>query len=156
MAPSSSSAEFSPCGLYRYTLTRQWGHGEFVMFVGLNPSTADAMIDDPTIRRCIGFAKTWGFAGLLMGNIFAWRATDPRKMLSAADPVGPGNDTFLRLMASQAALIVAAWGAHGGHLGRDVAVRAMLPRLHFLRLTKDGHPGHPLYLPKTLRPQDWC
>ncbi len=144
---------FSPCRAYRYTLWREWIGGEgYAMFVGLNPSTADETQDDPTIRRCIGYAKSWGYAGLCMTNIFAYRATQPEDMKAVADPVGPENDQYLQRIAAGAGVIVAAWGVHGTHQGRDSAVRRLLPALHCLKLTKDGHPGHPLYLPKTLRP----
>ena len=148
-------ADISPCGRYRYTLWRKWGAGGTCNFIGLNPSTADATLDDPTIRRCIGFARAWGYGGLMMTNLFAWRATDPRNMLAADDPVGPDNDQTLRATWLNAAITVAAWGAHGTHQGRGAHVRAMLPALHYLRLTKDGHPGHPLYLPASLRPVQW-
>lgn len=122
------------------------------MFVGLNPSTADETQDDPTIRRCIAFAKSWGYAGLCMTNLFAFRATDPKDMMVAADPVGPENDGYLLALAGDTGVIVAAWGANGTHLGRDADVCKLLPVLHCLALTKDGHPGHPLYLRKTLTP----
>jgi hypothetical protein len=148
-------AYISPCGRYRYSLWRQWAPGPMVMFVGLNPSTADARLDDPTIRRCIGFARAWGYCGLMMTNLFAWRSTDPRGMLEADDPTGPDNDRVLLTAHAKAAVTIAAWGCHGTHGGRHNAVRAMLPRLHYLRLTKDGHPGHPLYLPVSLLPVEW-
>lgn len=148
-------ADISHCGRYRYTLWRRWGPGHMCMFVGLNPSTADATVDDPTIRRCVAFARSWGYSGLLMTNLFAWRATDPRDMLAADDPVGPDNDQTLRATWLAAGITVAAWGTHGTHQGRDAHVRAMLPALHCLRLTKDGHPGHPLYLPRNLPPLAW-
>jgi hypothetical protein len=125
------------------------------MFVGLNPSTADETLDDPTIRRCIGFAKDWGYSGLCMTNLFAFRATDPAKMLAAQDPVGPDNDKVLQELAQNAGVVVAAWGTHGAHLKRDAHVRSLLTRLHCLRLTKAGFPGHPLYLPKNLTPQPY-
>lgn len=128
------------------------------MFIGLNPSTADEHQDDPTIRRCIGFAKTWGYDSLVMLNLFAWRATDPIDMLQAPDPVGPENDWHLMNAAADADVIIAAWGTHGAHLGRDHVVRHMRwvgHRLHVLRLTKDGHPAHPLYLPAKLQPVRW-
>jgi hypothetical protein len=153
------SAEFSPCRLYRYTLWRWWGAAPgafdrgFVVFVGLNPSTADEVTDDPTIRRCIAFAKAWGYGGMCMVNLFAFRSTDPADMLAAADPVGPENDVWLKRLAPRAALVVAAWGVDGKHLGRDAQVKRLIPEMHYLRLTKNGHPGHPLYLPKTLLPQ---
>ena len=155
-----SGASFSPCRTYRYALWRNWGGllpgaNGYAMFVGLNPSTADETEDDPTIRRCIGFAKAWGYAGLCMTNLFAFRATDPRVMKAATDPVGEDNDWTLQITAETAGVVVAAWGAHGTHMGRADAVRRMLPSLHYLRLTKDGHPGHPLYLPASLRPVPW-
>lgn len=144
---------FSPCRAYRYALWREWiGGTGYAMFVGLNPSTADEKLDDPTIRRCVAFAKAWGYAGLCMTNLFAFRATQPADMMAAADPVGPDNDKHLLALSSEAGVIVAAWGVHGSFGGRDVAVRVMLPALHCLKITKDGHPGHPLYLAKTLTP----
>lgn len=146
------TALVSPCGLYRYVLTRQWAPGPVVAFVGLNPSTADAEVDDPTIRRCLAFAKSWGCGGLTMVNLFAFRATQPTDMFAAADPIGPDNDLWLRTASQGADITIEAWGAHGGFMRRDRSVRALLLRRHYLRLTKDGHPGHPLYLPGTLLP----
>ena len=148
-------AVFSPCRTYRYALHRKWGQGACALFIGLNPSTADEKRNDPTIRRCIGFARSWGYDGLVMANLFAFRATQPADMKLAADPVGPDNDATLCQLAKDAGVVVAAWGAHGAHLDRGAQVRAMLPGLHHLRLTKDGHPGHPLYLPASLTPQLW-
>ena len=151
----NTAAILSPCRTYRYSLTREWGSGIAVLFVGLNPSTADETSDDPTIRRCIGFAREWGYARLHMANLFAFRSTDPSGMKNASDPIGPENDMHLLALANDSALTVAAWGTHGTFGGRHSTVRKMLPRLHYLRLTKDGHPGHPLYLPKSLRPIEW-
>lgn len=148
-------AVISECGRYRYSLWRRWGTSGIVMFVGLNPSTADAKQDDPTIRRCMEFARSWGYGALVMCNLFAWRSTDPESMKAAADPVGPDNDATLLVEAATASVAVAAWGVHGAHQGRNNAVREMLPRLHCLTLTKDGHPGHPLYLPAALVPVEW-
>ena len=151
-----SNALLSPCRTYRYDLWRTWlGGNGYAMFVGLNPSTADETQDDPTIRRCVAFAKAWGYAGLCMTNLFAYRATDPRDMMRASDPVGPLNDEILCGRAEGAGVVVAAWGVHGTFGGRHGVVRAALPELHYLRLTKAGHPGHPLYLPKTLAPVAW-
>jgi hypothetical protein len=116
------------------------------MFVGLNPSTADATNDDPTVRRCINYAKDWGYAALCMTNIFAFRATDPRDMKAVSDPIGPENDAHLSRLASQAGIVVAAWGCHGIHRGRSSHVLKLMPLLHALHVTKDGDPGHPLYL----------
>lgn len=149
-------ATFSSCRTYRYTLSRSWAAGPVVAFIGLNPSTADETTDDPTIRRCIGFARSWGFGGLLMLNLFAFRATDPKVMRAAPEPVGPGNNLALTDGANAASLVVAAWGTHGTHRARDAEVRKLLTnRLHYLRLTKKGHPEHPLYLPASLTPQPW-
>lgn len=127
----------------------------YVMFICLNPSTADENTDDPTVRRCISYAKACGYGAFCMTNIFAFRATDPNDMLAANDPIGPENDRYLRAVAAGAGIVVAAWGTIGTHLGRAAAVKAILPDLHVLRLTKDGHPGHPLYLPKHLKPVPW-
>jgi hypothetical protein len=149
------SAIISQDGLYRYSLTREWDEGVgTVAFIGLNPSTADDTLDDPTIRRCIGFARSWGYSGLIMLNLFAYRATDPKNMMSAADPVGPENDKHIKLFSEIAAEIVCAWGAHGSFLKRNTDIDCLIPahRLKALKLTKDGHPSHPLYLPKNLKP----
>jgi hypothetical protein len=156
----TGGATLSACRRYRYALWRSWepqagNDPGIVMFVCLNPSTADETSDDPTIRRCIAFARSWGFHGLCVANLFAFRATRPAELLAQADPVGTDNDRHLRKAAAAAAVVVAAWGVHGVHMGRGAAVRAMLPTLHTLRLTRDGHPGHPLYLPRTLEPVRW-
>lgn len=149
-----NGALFSPCRTYRYVLQREWGYtGVNAVFIGLNPSTADETKDDPTIRRCIGYAKAWHCDGLIMLNLFAFRATDPNVMRAAADPVGPDNDKWLKRLCGFTA--VAAWGTHGTYRNRENEVRALLPNLHCLKLTKDGHPAHPLYLPKTLKPIAW-
>jgi hypothetical protein len=151
-----SSANFSPCRCYRYALWRNWGgNGEYIMFVGLNPSTADETQDDPTIRRCLGFADSWGYSGLCVTNLFAYRTSHPADLKHANDPIGPDNDQWLRHLSQGATIIIAAWGVQGQLHNRDRAVCQMLPRLHYLRLTKDGYPSHPLYLPKTLQPIEW-
>ena len=149
------NAILSPCRNYRYSLTREWGSGLAVLFVGLNPSTADETTDDPTIRRCVAFARGWGYARLYMANLFAYRATNPKDLIDADDPIGADNDQHLIALANGSALTIAAWGVHGTYRERDRKVRKMLPRLHYLRLTKEGHPGHPLYLPKNLSPVLW-
>lgn len=152
-----NGATLSPDRVYRYDLWRTWMGGTgYAMFIGLNPSTADETEDDPTIRRCVAFAKTWGYSGLCMTNLFAFRATNPKDMMATAKPVGPDNDAVLQKHYYGAGVVVAAWGAQGDHLNRGGAVRCLLPSLHYLRLTKDGHPGHPLYLPKTLTPVEWA
>lgn len=123
----------------------------------LNPSTADHRKDDPTIRRCMGFARAWGFDELVVVNLFGFRSPSPKAMKAALDPVGPENDVFLRRAAESCTYLVCAWGAHGTHMKRDTVVRSLLQDrdLRFLRMTKDKHPSHPLYLPAALLPQRW-
>lgn len=143
---------FSPDRAYRYTLWRSWAsdNDKYVMFIGLNPSTADETVDDPTIRRCIGFAKRWGYGAMCMTNLFAFRATDPKVMKMAESPVGLDNDYWIKTIAKSADLVVVAWGAHGRYLGRNRAV-SMLLYEHWipakcLGYTRQFCPRHPLYL----------
>lgn len=149
-------AVFSADSKYRYRLHRTWDAGAAsVLFVMLNPSTADATQDDPTIRRCVGFAKRWGYGRLLVGNLFALRATDPRCLLDEPDPVGPQNDEHLRVMMDEARIVICAWGAHKLAHGttRESAVKALLgPSLWALGRTAAGAPRHPLYMPKDAGP----
>lgn len=138
---------------YRYLLWRGWEVNKpYVVFIGLNPSTADKITDDPTIRRCINYAKAWGYGGLYMVNLFALRATDPLEMMAHADPVGIGNDGYIKQVCCDATMVVAAWGTNGPHLGRASDVCKMVRPLHCLTTTKNGQPGHPLYLKKDLKP----
>jgi len=150
-------AEFSPCRTYRYALGRSWdwqGYANQVMFIGLNPSTADETEDDPTIRRCIRFAQDWGYGGLIMMNAYAYRATNPREMLAASDPIGPDNDEALSYRASHVGLIVAAWGAHCDRARADRVCRIMRSQaVHCLGTTKAGAPKHPLYLRADTQPR---
>ncbi len=154
-----AAATFSPCGRYRYDLWRRWDmfnpRPGYVLFIGLNPSTATATVDDPTIRRCIKFARRWGFSAYCMANLFAWRDTDPRKMKLAADPVGPENDHRLANLAAGAGLIVCAWGAHGGHRERAGEVVRNLRGLSLqcLGTNANGSPKHPLYLSSLTLPR---
>jgi len=153
------SAKFSDCRRYRYSLTRRWkepsGLPRRVAFIGLNPSTADEIEDDPTIRRCISFAKAWGFDELVMLNLFGWRATDPRELKRTDDPIGASNDYNILCETLGCEVVVAAWGVHGAYLERDAAVGRLVRKLHALRVTKGGHPAHPLYLPSHLSPLPW-
>lgn len=147
--------------MHRYRLTRIWDRsGPVVDFVMLNPSTADASRLDPTNRRCMGFARDWGFGGAVVTNIFALRSTDPRGLVEALDPVGPDNDAQVVDAARNADRLIAAWGTHGALHGRGAEVRAGLESegvdLHVLRLTRAGHPAHPLYLPRDLVPVRWA
>ena len=126
------------------------------MFIGLNPSTADEINDDPTVRRCLGYARDWGYGGLIMTNIFAFRATNPRVMKASPDPIGPLNDSWLTVSARRAVVVVAAWGNHGAYQGRGRKVVELLGqmgvKLMCLGVMKVGEPCHPLYLPKNREP----
>jgi hypothetical protein len=127
------------------------------MFIMLNPSTADATNPDPTMTRCMNFAKLWGFGGLAIGNLFALRSPSPKDLARATDPVGPLNNASLLRLVGESTLVVAAWGNHGVYIERDAAVRALLDGvpLHYLRLTKAGQPEHPLYMPAGVAPTRW-
>ena len=148
---------FSPCRTYRYTLWRTWDmfNPTFLQVIGLNPSIADEILDDNTVRRCINYAQRWGYGALCMTNIFAYRATDPMKLRTESDPVGPENDLWLLQIAQEASLILAAWGVHGAYLCRGEAVQALLQRQQLVCLgeTKEGFPRHPLYMAKTCEPR---
>lgn len=142
-----SGAVISPCERYRYSLWRTWDPaGARVLFICLNPSTADGSTDDQTVRRCVSFAKRWGFGSLAMGNLFALRATDPRELRAATDPVGPENDAWLKRLWDESAEHVAAWGIHGSLFGRGEEVRASFSGFKCLGVTTAGHPRHPLFV----------
>lgn len=155
------SAELSECGRYRWWLRRSWEEGSdsnrVVCFVMLNPSTADANVDDPTIRRCIGFAKAWGYNTLVVRNLFPWRATDPKELKLAKNPTGGHRGNNELIAACTADMVVCAWGA-GVPFDRDVeAMNLFSPwasgvQLWCLGLTKHGHPRHPLYVPGDVTP----
>jgi len=138
-------------GPYRYELRRRWADGPAVLFVGLNPSTADGDHDDPTVRRCIRFASRLGCGELLIGNLYGWRATDPRALRGVDDPVGPANDEHLVAMAGRSRYVLAAWGATEGPLmGRPWEVSRLLCEItsavFCLGTTRYGHPRHPVRL----------
>ena len=152
-------AVISPCGLYRYSLTRRWASGAPVLFVMLNPSTADATIDDPTIRRCVGFARAWGAPAIEVVNLFAYRATDPVDLAAARlgglDIVGPENDLHIAAAAERTSSCVVAWGAHAEAIQRAGDVWRLLAErvsVHALGITKAGAPRHPLYLRADSKP----
>lgn len=158
--PLAKTATFSPDRVYRYTLTRHWGEvpGKRILWIALNPSTADEKVDDNTIRREIGFSRDWGYDGLVKVNLFAFRATLPRDLVASTDPVGEENDLAIVQSARECDRLVAAWGSHGGFLDRDDAVMNLLERdlgkkaeLWCLGLTdpkppEKRRPRHPLYL----------
>lgn len=142
-------AVFSPCKRYRYRLTREWGPGDKVGFLMLNPSTADCSVDDPTIRRCIRFASSWGFDGIEVCNLFAWRATDPLQLRSVTDPVGPENDEYLHQLPSRVRIMVVAWGNFRHDQDRADQVLGRLPECDMRCLGQNNNlsPRHPLYVP---------
>lgn len=155
----SQSAAFDEAGIYRYALTRIWDTRKPILtWVMLNPSTASAFNDDATIRRCVWFARDLGCGGIIVVNLFAHRARSPADLSRAADPVGPVNDRFIRDHCRAGQLVVAGWGAHKQAASRAPDVRDELARsgiwLLCFGVTQDGHPKHPLYLPRTaeLRP----
>lgn len=155
-----SWAEYSPCETYRYALTRVWdASGARMLFVMLNPSTATEAQNDPTVERCERRARAMGCGALRVCNIFAYRATDPRVMRAAADPVGPSNDAAILDGAAWAGRIVCAWGAHGAYLDRGPMVARLLratgQQLLHLGLSRTGHPRHPLYIGYAQPAQPW-
>lgn len=176
----SAGATISACGTYRYSLWREWrgtpnakwdmwknddgspvldgagaqvGEPETVTFIMLNPSTADGKADDPTIRRCVSFARAWGYDRMVVVNLFAYRATDPRALLALNhqdDPVGANNQSYIERLTGERGIVVCAWGAHGAHLEQDeTALGWVYPhaKIFCLGRTKEGHPRHPLYVP---------
>ena len=154
----ASGATFSECERYRYSLWRIWDDSKPVTnFVMLNPSTADESASDPTVTRCLNFATAWGCGGLIVTNLFAFRATDPDEMFRSTEPVGAHNDQTISDCAEAASIVVCAWGNHGRHLDRSAEVTFMLERagvvLRCLKQNSGGEPAHPLYLPSHLRSQ---
>lgn len=152
------TAVFSPCRTWRYTLERCWdAGGASLLFVLLNPSTADAEKDDPTNRRGMAFARRWGFGSLVFVNLFAFRSPHPKVMKEASEPVGPENDRHIVAQAAVAGRIVLAWGNHGSYLGRDLDVLDMLADydLWCFGRTNAGQPKHPLYLRADTEIEPW-
>ena len=156
-AEKSGDAILSPSGTYRYLLQRFWNPRlETLNFIMLNPSTADASVDDPTIRRCLGFARDLGFGSIEVTNLFALRSTDPKAIRAHPCPIGPENDETIINSAKVCQMTVCAWGNHGDFMGRSKHVLGLLREAgitpHALRVSKTGAPGHPLYLPADLQP----
>jgi hypothetical protein len=157
-ADSVVSAVFSECQRYRYELREVWDPSRpLVLWLLMNPSVACTAHSDPTLRKTGNFARSWGFGGQLVGNVHAYRATDKSRLLEVDDPVGPDNDRTIVALAAQAKLVMLAYGQPPPALrARGQAVVSLLrhhPGLHHLRLSRDGTPVHPLYLPAALRPQ---
>jgi len=157
---AESVALYSDCLCYRYALSRVWdAGGQRVLFVMLNPSTATEVQNDPTVERCERRARALGYGAFRVCNIFAWRATDPRDMRAAPDPVGPDNDAAILEGVAWADTVVCAWGTHGAHMDRGATVARLLRKtekpLTHLGLTKAGHPKHPLYIAYAVQPMAW-
>ena len=163
-APVIASAVISECGKYRYSLTRIWDVNKpKIMFIMLNPSTADETQDDPTIRRCIGFAKSWGFGGLYVCNLFAFRATNPKELLKADNPFGDKNIWHTRKLSDEVEMIICAWGNYPivkKLLRYENAPINLLDfcinKLYSIDTTINGVPRHPLYLKSELKPKRWA
>ncbi|QDT34217.1 DUF1643 domain-containing protein [Thalassoglobus polymorphus] len=153
-----SHAVYTDCERYRYVLTRQWEESSCnrAVFIGLNPSTATEYQNDPTVARCINYAKAWGHDSMTMLNAFAFRSTDPKGLKTIDDPVGPANDRYILKQCREASQIILCWGTHAEHLNRGLNLLAKLNKLDLelscLKITKHGHPSHPLYLKKSLLP----
>ncbi len=146
-------AWFSACHSYRYALSRIWDTTQpYALFIGLNPSTADATTDDPTLRRCQAFARNWGYGGLYMANLFAYRATKPEDMKSALDPIGRENNSWIIQLTQKAGIIVAAWGNDGAFQDRGRKVLNILPTVYCLKINRSGQPAHPLYQKASTQP----
>ena len=145
-------ADYSACGLYRYSLWRDWGGdgARTILWIMLNPSRADHLgRNDPTIERCERRSAGWGFGRIVVVNLFALSSPYPKALRLAADPVGPDNDAVIARAADEASMILCGWGLHGALMGRAQGVRRLLAGsdLHCLGLTRSGEPAHPLYLP---------
>ena len=145
-----SDAVISPCDKYRYVLRRTWDAQEAsIGIVGLNPSTADANVDDATVLKCVKLAQHWGYGGIVLVNLFALRSTDKRQIKLRSDPVGPENDYEIRKALSTLNDVLVAWGNEGTYLDRSKAVQMLLVKLckltYCIKRNKGGEPAHPLY-----------
>lgn len=157
-------AVFSDCDEYRYYLSRKIENQEAITFkriafLLLNPSTATAEKNDPTISKCCTYARLWGYSDLTVVNIFAYRSTDPKALAKSDDPVGPENDMHILNVAKSVDMVLCAWGLHGKLHDRGKIVTGMLRqndiRLYYLELNQDGSPCHPLYKKLDLKPSHW-
>lgn len=150
LANCERDALISPCGMFRYWLLRRWAPGPLLLFIMLNPSTADAAVDDATIRRCATFAAAHGFGGFMVVNLFAFRATKPADLKRAKYPIGPDNDAHIVRLLAECQDVCLAWGANAAGRSRPVAVHALVlgagRRPLCLARTRGGHPQHPLML----------
>lgn len=152
-----ADASLSGDGVHRYALSREWSGGTgLCAFIGLNPSTADACNDDPTIRRCVGFAHDWGYAGIRVVNLFSLRTKSPAMLKLADYPHcigGARNEQTIRECVDACRIVVVAWGVHGGYRNRAAEVLEALSgtEIYHLGLTTQGQPRHPLYMPRSAK-----
>lgn len=157
---NTKGAYFSLCRKYRYKLWRVWEPSKpTCLFILLNPSTADEVENDPTVERCERRARQMGFGGLVVCNLFAFRATSREVMKIQKDPIGPKNDSTIAEEAAKAGMVICGWGEDGQHLSRSKAILTLLRSAkvptHYLRLNKSGEPRHPLYISYKQQPQPW-
>lgn len=153
----SMGAVFSGDRSYRYALWRVWDSGRpLLMFIGLNPSTANEISDDPTVTRMMRRAADAGYGGLLVGNLYAYVSTDPRSLLVGGDKVGPAADALLRRMVEGTTAQLCGWGSFKAASRRAGSVYDLLTRPLVLGLNHDGQPKHPLYLPYTMPMLPWA
>lgn len=160
LGPMLTGARFSDDKKYRYLLWRTWNVNKLPMvFIMLNPSTADAVKNDPTVERCERRARAAGYGGLVVANIFALRSTDPKRLYSVGDPVGVKNDAEIIQAAMGSGMVICAWGDHGDLGGRGTHVMMMLRergvRIFHIGRNKSGHPRHPLYVSYKVQPKEW-
>ncbi|MCA4158026.1 DUF1643 domain-containing protein [Priestia megaterium] len=157
---SSNGAIIDDSEEYRYSLWRIWDDNlPRVTFIMLNPSTADSREDDPTLRRCIKFAMSWGYGSLEVVNLFAYRSTNPKLLLSAYDPIGEKNNEYIINALDRSEKVILAWGTKGNLFSRDKDVLQLIKDnnvpLYALELTKDGYPRHPLYVKANKIPEPY-
>ena len=146
-----SGATLSRCRKYRYVLWRVWDKSlPHIMFIGLNPSTANETQNDPTILKCIQYCKRWGYGGFYIANLFAFRSSSPDVLKKSKKPIGAKNDFWILKTAKSAERVVACWGEHGNFKDRDQDLKKQLKNLYCLKINKSGQPAHPLYLKSSL------
>jgi len=137
--------------VYRYSLSRIWDKSKpYLLFIGLNPSTADENEDDPTIKRCIDYADRWGYGGLKMANLFAYRATLPSDLKKSKNPIGVDNNIYIKELSKGAGMTIVAWSNEGSYLNRDKEVLKLIKEPMCLNINKSGQPAHPLYQKKDI------
>jgi hypothetical protein len=152
-------AVFSSCNTYRYRLWRVWDDKPPAVFIMLNPSTADAFENDPTVERCERRARAMGYGGLRVANIFALRSTDPKALYKHPQPIGTENDQAILESIADAGIVICAWGSHGNYKNRGNEVIELIRSVnitpHYLAMNLDSTPKHPLYVSYNITPTPW-